>query len=341
MFYEDRSINGTHPFIHSPRFKHALSGLAPQALARLAVDGGALHLATVGGASACPRSLASQAAAGAAETVIAVTRLPGTAPCPGWLPDPVCAADGWSRYRIELGSGRVDELALRLPDPAQAEGCADALSAFWAALRADLLDELGGHQRIVATEALMWMISKRVGAAVLVLDAAGQLLQVNAAAAAVLKSGLVLREAPDGLRCRSAAETRALRLALQNCIGRPDESEYILFLDGNDGGPRLPLSLSRYQAGPEETLIVAVLAARPDPKRIEMLAQKMGLTPAEARVASLMQLGLSNREAAYIAGLKEQTFSTYSKRVLAKLNVGCRAEMAQMLTWQAGLGGAS
>ena len=61
----------------------------------------------------------------------------------------------------------------------------------------------------------------------------------------------------------------------------------------------------------------------------------MGLTPAEARVAALIREGHSNKQAAEIAGLTVETFNTYAKRVLSKMNVTCRSEMAQMLTWQA------
>jgi DNA-binding CsgD family transcriptional regulator len=78
-----------------------------------------------------------------------------------------------------------------------------------------------------------------------------------------------------------------------------------------------------------------MLPMPPNPERVELLGRKLGLTPAEARVAVLMQSGLTNREAAYRAGLKEQTFNTYAKRVLCKLNVTGRTEMAQLLTWQA------
>jgi DNA-binding NarL/FixJ family response regulator len=73
----------------------------------------------------------------------------------------------------------------------------------------------------------------------------------------------------------------------------------------------------------------------PDSRRVEMLARAGGLTAAEARIAALLQMGLSNKDVATTTGLKEQSVSTYTKRVLSKLNVSSRAEMAQLLTWQA------
>lgn len=85
-------------------------------------------------------------------------------------------------------------------------------------------------------------------------------------------------------------------------------------------------------------MVVVILPRQPHRSRIELVAQKMGLSPTEARVAALLQMGLTNREAAMIAGVKEQTFNTYAKRVLSKMNVGSRSQVAQRLTWQAAWG---
>ena len=96
------------------------------------------------------------------------------------------------------------------------------------------------------------------------------------------------------------------------------------------------MTLSRYIHDSVPTRYVVVTVPRP-PERvvIETLAGQMGLTASEAKVASLMQTGLSNKQAAELAGFTDQTFNTYSKRVLNKLNVSCRAELARLLTWQA------
>ena len=90
--------------------------------------------------------------------------------------------------------------------------------------------------------------------------------------------------------------------------------------------------------GEATRFVVVTVPQPPDPARIEALARQLGLTRAEARVAQLMQLGLSNRNAAKIAGVSEATFATYAKRALSKLDVQGRAEMAQLLTWQATVG---
>ena len=99
---------------------------------------------------------------------------------------------------------------------------------------------------------------------------------------------------------------------------------------------RIPVTLTRFcHQGAATDLVLVTMSLPPDSRRIEMLARAGGLTPSEARVAALLQLGLSNKDVAIAAGLKEQSVSTYAKRALSKLHVTSRAEMAQMLTWQA------
>jgi DNA-binding CsgD family transcriptional regulator len=207
------------------------------------------------------------------------------------------------------------------------------------------------------SEAMLWTISTKSDSAVLVLDEQGQLLESNAAGRDMLDAGTLLRCNGGTLRCADDSETRAFYAAVHSCVtdaspttqgaqsgGRQagGGQELIVFLHDSASDMRLPLSLSCYRcADTRRALVVAILPRQPDRTRIEMLAQKMGLSPCEARVAALIQLGLSNREAAHIAGLKEQTFNTYAKRVLSKLDVTGRTEMAQRLTWQASLGRAS
>ena len=212
------------------------------------------------------------------------------------------------------------------------------------------------------SEAMLWTISTKSDSAVLVLDEQGQLLESNAAGRDMLDAGTLLRCNGGTLRCADDSETRAFYAAVHSCVtdASPNSTsptsqgaqsggrqagggqELIVFLHDSASDMRLPLSLSCYRcADTRRALVVAILPRQPDRTRIEMLAQKMGLSPCEARVAALIQLGLSNREAAHIAGLKEQTFNTYAKRVLSKLDVTGRTEMAQRLTWQASLGRAS
>ncbi|WP_157888358.1 helix-turn-helix domain-containing protein [Neptunicoccus sediminis] len=187
-------------------------------------------------------------------------------------------------------------------------------------------------------DALLWIITDKIASAVLVLDQHCRLVRANTAGYELLKSQDILRSQGDGISCANSGETAQFRKTVRECAdsSAPNGLEKILMLENKATQSLSLLSLRKFECGPAATMVIAMLPAPPDSKRIMMLAREMGLTKAEARIASLMQMGLSNREMAVKAKLTEQTCSTYSKRVLSKLNVNCRAEMAQRLTWQAG-----
>lgn len=266
---------------------------------------------------------------------------------PAELAAELAAGRGWALFSCGFEDGSEDLIALKLDGGPHDAHCGDILQAIWPVLREDSLRELAGETQAAVTSALLWTISKKTDSAVLVLDGEGRLLHCNESGRDMLEGGDLLSDSGGRLSCARPGETAGFYAAVAECARSRRGSargprELILFLEDRQSGMRLPVSLTRYRcAGADQPLVVAILPRQPDRTRIEMLAQKMGLSPAEARVAALIQLGLSNREAAHIAGLKEQTFNTYAKRVLAKLQSAGRAEMAQRLTWQASLGRAS
>ncbi|MFX0543665.1 helix-turn-helix transcriptional regulator [Roseovarius sp. S4756] len=265
--------------------------------------------------------------------------------CPVTLPA-ACRGEGWQRFACRFENGSEDHIAIYLSGGSFDTHVESVLSAIWPVLREDCLSEVGHPKTEAAAGALTWMAAKKFDAAVIVLDAEGTILQTNESGRDLLDMRVVLTEDSGMLCCADPSETKALRRGLKECLtgGKGDKpgADLIMCLSHKGRRSRVPVALSRYDdPGHSEPLIAALIPRQPDRKRIEMLAQKMGLTPVEARVAALMQLGLANREAAHIAGIKEQTFNTYAKRVLSKLDVGCRAEMVNMLTWQGSLGRAS
>ncbi|UWQ81943.1 helix-turn-helix transcriptional regulator (plasmid) [Leisingera sp. S132] len=271
----------------------------------------------------------------------------------------LAAGRGWALFSCAFEDGSEDLIALQLGGGPHDSHCGDILKAIWPVLREDALRELSGETQAAVTSALLWTVAKKTDSAVLVLNAEGALLHCNESARDMLDGGDLLSDRSGRLCCARPGETAGFYAAVAECArarrggaaasarpgqpGQPGQPprELILFLEDRKSGMRLPVSLTRHRCGADQPLVVAILPRQPDRRRIEMLAQKMGLSPAEARVAALIQLGLSNREAARIAGLKEQTFNTYAKRVLAKLQAPGRAEMAQRLTWQASVGRAS
>ncbi|AUQ72909.1 helix-turn-helix transcriptional regulator [Phaeobacter inhibens] len=286
---------------------------------------------------------------------------------PDWLDPAALRADAsghrsgrWVVFACRFADGSEDRIALHLEGSQHDAHCIEILPAIWPLAREDALREMLTSAPEPKTardtsEAMLWTISTKSDSAVLVLDGSGRLLDCNEAGCDMLAAGNLLRNSDGVLRCANSSETRAFYAAVQDCAKTPVEAsvgahtprgsasqELILFLQDASTGMRLPVSLTCYLcADTHHPLVVAILPRQPDQQRIEMLAQKMGLSPCEARVAALIQLGLSNREAAHIAGIKEQTFNTYAKRVLSKLEVAGRTEMAQRLTWQASLGRAS
>jgi DNA-binding NarL/FixJ family response regulator len=247
----------------------------------------------------------------------------------------------WSAFRCQFESGRVDTIAVRVEPGADEVKLLGFLSLIWPVLREDCLNEIAGVRSGIADEALLWMIAKKMDVAVFVVNAKGMMLRSNSAAIALLDHGVVLQRTRHGIACKDDTHTRMLRDAIAACAtSDPKHADAVIFLpsegpDHQASGGRVPVTLSRFLHDGEATsLVTMMLPSPPDSRRVETLAREMGLTQAEARVAALLQLGLSNRDAAKVAGLTEQSLSTYAKRVLSKLNVTSRAEMAQMLTWQ-------
>lgn len=273
---------------------------------------------------------------------------------------------GWVGYDLCFEGGARDRLVLRPKAHVPQEMLPVLLQAIWPVLREDLMAEEQARDRPPTEQALLWTIATKTDSAVMVLDLNGKLLDCNEAGREYLDSGKLFRTNAKGLlRCNQDLETRSVNEAIRRCVatdgtvapggdteqagvtgdtgggtGATDATEEcLLFLREQDGEQALPVSFTRYQAAEgAEPMVVVILPRQPHRSRIELVAQKMGLSPTEARVAALLQLGLTNREAASIAGVKEQTFNTYAKRVLSKMNVGSRSQVAQRLTWQAAWG---
>lgn len=260
--------------------------------------------------------------------------------------------EDWRVFTCRCSDGTVDLIALLSRETDAA--IKDFLQKFWPGVRRMCVTAVQTSVSHVSDDAMLWMVSRKMNASILVLDSQGHVLKTNAAGREMLARKDVLHVTQRGLLASNAQETRALRLAIGKLLHDAAEqgdhdresdgedhqkrTEYVLFLSKPGRDERVPMTLSLYR--PEsggDPLILAMLPQPPDHKRIEELARQMGLTPSEARVAALVRSGLSNREAAERAGLKVETFNTYVKRVLSKMNVSCRAEMAQMLTWQASM----
>jgi DNA-binding CsgD family transcriptional regulator len=84
--------------------------------------------------------------------------------------------------------------------------------------------------------------------------------------------------------------------------------------------------------GREGQYVITVIPERrrvPDAGR---LRDRFSLTPREAQVANLLALGNSNRQLARALGISEHTARRHTERVLSKLGVTSRAQVAAKLS---------
>lgn len=244
----------------------------------------------------------------------------------------------WQSYESSFADGSIDQIDILKSRETSDSHSEKYLQYIWPLLREDCLTEILTDVGKFVDDALLWIITDKIASAILVLDRNCRLVRANSAGYDLLKAQTILRSQGNGISCSTCSDTAQLREMVKQCADSDAgvSTEKILMLENNATQSQSLLSLRKFDCGPSATMVIAMLPTPPDSERIVMLAREMGLTNAEARIASLMQLGLSNREMATKAKLSEQTCSTYSKRVLSKLNVNCRAEMAQLLTWQAG-----
>jgi DNA-binding CsgD family transcriptional regulator len=255
----------------------------------------------------------------------------------------------WQSFDCVFENDVRDAVALYLDASEDVSLITRMIEKIWPSLREDCLQEFcvdsdakeAVGEKLAGDEALLWMISDRLDIALFVLDAECRMLRINAAAKILLQEEKILRRGRGGLFGVTEADTTALRTAVaaQSALTTgsdlPTDHESVVFLEGSEDR-KVPVALSGFvYKGTPTNYVVAMLPMPPDSGRVEMVGRGMGLTAVEARVASLIQLGLSNREAAHRAGIREQSFNTYAKRALSKLNVSSRSEMAQLLTWQA------
>ncbi len=345
------SVFGTEPCLHSSRLGRGLSGLSPSVSAVLDFQSSKpLRLANAGELSSVAPVIdlsSHRAAEGASFRVDPLELAPADRNALQTRNPPPSAGKGrWLGFSCNFGVGRRDVLAMWLGQAEDPQLAAKMLQKLWPVLREDCLQEAEApaakpevktfSEIGVADEAFLWMISDRLDLAIFVLDAQSRMLRVNLAARRLLEKGDILRRGHGGLFAATDCASKALRAAVEHCAHHCDAGdETVVFLDSGGDRP-VPITLTRFvHQGQAVGCVVAMLPMPPGSDRVEMVSRGMGLTPVEARVASLIQLGLSNREAAAKAGIREQTFNTYAKRALAKLNVSSRAEMAQILTWQA------
>lgn len=244
----------------------------------------------------------------------------------------------WKLLSFALTNGDHDRLALALDESEDLALTANYLTRIWPILREDCLKEhIAGPSKVIEARGDGWGLLDQVQVALIVLDGAGLMYRLNRAGRQILDDGQILKRGKGGIFAANDADNNNFRAAIaeQASSDAADDVGSVVFVHNKTCNTRVPISLSRFMHEGETTrFVVATLPLPIRARRIEELAKQLGLSASEARVASLIQRGLSNRDAAEEAGFKQETFNTYAKRVLNKLDVRGRTEMAQLLTWQ-------
>jgi DNA-binding CsgD family transcriptional regulator/PAS domain-containing protein len=187
---------------------------------------------------------------------------------------------------------------------------------------------------------------------VIVADAAGAVLFMNRQAEQMLgldgTPGIGgLKIGKDGLRAELAGETVRLRelmaRASETVAGNGAHAGGAMVISRAEG--RAPLQMlvaplpadSGFSTGRRGTVVVFVTA----PEQVEapgasQLKQLLGLTPAEARLASALVAGKTLQEFAEEAGIRYTTARTHLQRVFGKAGVSRQSELIRLALTAAG-----
>lgn len=182
-----------------------------------------------------------------------------------------------------------------------------------------------------------------LGIGVYRIDRAGRVVYANLIGQHLLGSGL--RIANGRLEARFEPERAALSSALAAVIDESSEgfaeAPRTVLIRGVDGEQLLAVYVLPTWVPPERpfdgfflesratVLVIASPRNAPDPTIVRDL---LGLTLGEARVASLVGLGIAPREAAQRLGISEETARTVLKRVFSKTGISRQSELAGLLS---------
>lgn len=167
--------------------------------------------------------------------------------------------------------------------------------------------------------------------AAFVVDAAGQLLQANRAAEALLAGGAAapLRSKGGQLELQSAARQPRLAAALSQACGR-GARKASAFAEAGPKGARWVIRVVPLRGlGATALVYASELPALPPPA--QLLQEVLGLTPGEAGVAFLLADGHNVKEIALARGVTEFTVRTQMRALLAKAGARRQSELAQAL----------
>jgi len=179
-----------------------------------------------------------------------------------------------------------------------------------------------------------------LGIGVFALDSLGRAIFSNPAGQNMLGDGL---EIVDGrLVLRKSVESERLETAIRKAIDHDVKEETgrpgAILVERRQSNHPLAVYMLPIPVAPAETFLAqaraVVLVINPDagePPDPTLVRDLLGLTLSEARMASLVGLGLGPREAAARLAVSEATARTVLKRVFAKTGVSRQSELAALM----------
>lgn len=173
----------------------------------------------------------------------------------------------------------------------------------------------------------------QVGKGAAIAGPAGELLLVNERARSYLGDCLV--EVHGKVRAVDPRSQRELAAAVHSVAGRGASrlSTPVVAVERPDGRKPVLVQVLPVSPATGEHAVILLMTDPDSPPEgdVTQALQLLGLTPAEARTASLVGTGLSPREAAEEAGNTENTTRFILKQVYEKLGIGRQSELAQLV----------
>ena len=221
----------------------------------------------------------------------------------------------------------------------------------WTAEQTAMINRLVPHirqfvrvrQALVGAEALTASLAgllDNMVVGVICLDSRGVIVQVNIRAREILREGAGLMERRGLLRAKQTADDQRLSRLLEHALsqpGRPGTSGSMTVARSSQG-PRLALHVipadirdAGFAFGLVAGLVVVIDPAAKAGIDPESVAAGLGLTPAEARVASALAEGATMRDIATATHRAESTVRELVKRIHLKLNISRRADLVRMV----------
>ena len=175
----------------------------------------------------------------------------------------------------------------------------------------------------------------------MIVDAQGRIQALNAAAEAMLSRAERLLVEPGLIVTSALRSERAILAGVIAAAAGPDAMPSLQRLTSASGsmllvkGTPLPASVAEDWDGRAGGMCVLLQVAAPDaestPSHDRAWRDLFGLTPAEARIATLFGRGLTAAEAAEIAGVSVNTARTHIAHCFGKTGVHSQAALARLL----------